>query len=236
MARGTRVHELAKSYGITSRQLLGELREMGEFVTSASSTLEPPVVRRVEERLGRPRDDAAPAGTAASSVASGHARRTWEPRRPAARPVRHRDADDQFRIPPPRPKYRPFEWWRGDPPIGLTKYLLDHWVVQMRDPGDPLPERPYFYFAREVEQAQKEASRWATNLLDGWRFEDILDWVGSSVDPAQAVQIRAAGVARGELGWHYEDHGRGDLAWRLAMGSWTVQEVITEAIARRDRA
>ncbi|PZP24766.1 MAG: hypothetical protein DI600_01715, partial [Cutibacterium granulosum] len=42
-----RVYELAKELGLTSKQLLGKLNDMGEYVKSASSTLETPVVRRV---------------------------------------------------------------------------------------------------------------------------------------------------------------------------------------------
>lgn len=47
-----RVHELAKELGITSKELLAHLKENGEFVKSASSTIEPPVVRRVRKTLG----------------------------------------------------------------------------------------------------------------------------------------------------------------------------------------
>ena len=44
-----RVHEIAKEIGITSKELLSKLTEMGEYVSSASSTLEAPVVRKVRE-------------------------------------------------------------------------------------------------------------------------------------------------------------------------------------------
>ena len=44
-----RVHEIAKEIGITSKELLKKLTEMGEYVSSASSTLEAPVVRKVRE-------------------------------------------------------------------------------------------------------------------------------------------------------------------------------------------
>ena len=39
----TRVHELAKEFGVESKFVLEKLKEMGEFVKSASSTVEPPV-------------------------------------------------------------------------------------------------------------------------------------------------------------------------------------------------
>jgi translation initiation factor IF-2 len=44
-----RVHELAKQLGMESKEVLAKLQEMGEFVRSASSTIEPPVARRLIE-------------------------------------------------------------------------------------------------------------------------------------------------------------------------------------------
>ncbi|MDY5131055.1 translation initiation factor IF-2 N-terminal domain-containing protein, partial [Actinotignum timonense] len=44
-----RVHELAKELGVTSKKLLATLKENGEFVKSASSTIEAPVVRKARE-------------------------------------------------------------------------------------------------------------------------------------------------------------------------------------------
>ena len=44
-----RVYELAKEFGVESKAVLAKLNEMGEFVRSASSTIEAPVVRRLQE-------------------------------------------------------------------------------------------------------------------------------------------------------------------------------------------
>ncbi len=44
-----RVHELAKELGITSKEVLAKLKEQGEFVKSASSTVEAPVARRLRD-------------------------------------------------------------------------------------------------------------------------------------------------------------------------------------------
>lgn len=46
-----RVHELAKELGITSKKLLEVLKDSGEFVKSASSTIEAPVVRKAREYM-----------------------------------------------------------------------------------------------------------------------------------------------------------------------------------------
>lgn len=67
MAAKPRVHELAKELGTTSKELLTKLGDMGEFVKSASSTVEAPVARRLRQEYdaaqGAP---AASAGTVAS--------------------------------------------------------------------------------------------------------------------------------------------------------------------------
>ncbi|HET6209354.1 MAG TPA: translation initiation factor IF-2 [Jatrophihabitans sp.] len=49
MAGKARVHELAKELGVPSKEVLAKLSELGEFVKSASSTVEPPVARRLRE-------------------------------------------------------------------------------------------------------------------------------------------------------------------------------------------
>ncbi|WP_291313115.1 translation initiation factor IF-2 N-terminal domain-containing protein, partial [Corynebacterium sp. UBA2622] len=47
-----RVHELAKQLGVTSKELLATLKEQGEFVKTASSTIEPPVVKKMRSFYG----------------------------------------------------------------------------------------------------------------------------------------------------------------------------------------
>ncbi|WP_235189694.1 translation initiation factor IF-2 N-terminal domain-containing protein, partial [Williamsia sp. D3] len=49
MAGKARVHELAKELGVTSKEVLARLSEQGEFVKSASSTVEAPVARRLRQ-------------------------------------------------------------------------------------------------------------------------------------------------------------------------------------------
>ncbi|WP_141305748.1 translation initiation factor IF-2 N-terminal domain-containing protein, partial [Sinomonas atrocyanea] len=66
-----RVHELAKELGITSKDAVAKLAELGEFVRSASSTIEAPVVKKLR--------DAYPADGAKAKASD-------RPSRPAARP------------------------------------------------------------------------------------------------------------------------------------------------------
>ena len=55
-----RVYELAKDVGMESKDVLAKLQEMGEFVRSASSTVEPPVVRKFLDKyppVNKPAED-----------------------------------------------------------------------------------------------------------------------------------------------------------------------------------
>ncbi|MGA0777931.1 MAG: Hsp33 family molecular chaperone HslO, partial [Gemmobacter sp.] len=65
-----RVYELARELGVESKDVLAKLQEMGEFVRSASSTIEPPVARRLIDAM-----PAAPEG-AADPAADGLLRAT----------------------------------------------------------------------------------------------------------------------------------------------------------------
>ncbi|OKL49285.1 translation initiation factor IF-2 [Boudabousia marimammalium] len=53
-----RVHELAKELGISSKELLQVLKDNGEFVKSASSSIEAPVARRMRDIVGAKSSDA----------------------------------------------------------------------------------------------------------------------------------------------------------------------------------
>jgi hypothetical protein len=48
-----RVHELALVFGVTSREVMAKLRDMGEPIKSASSTIEPPVAQRLRDSYTR---------------------------------------------------------------------------------------------------------------------------------------------------------------------------------------
>jgi len=64
-----RVHELAKELGVESKVVLAKLKEMGEFVKSASSTVEPPVVKRFTDQFGDELRAAADKGAAKKAPA-----------------------------------------------------------------------------------------------------------------------------------------------------------------------
>ncbi len=69
-----RVHEIASELGVDSKVALAKLKELGEFVKSPSSTIEPPVARKLRAALeaeGVKAPAAAPAKPAAKAPTSG---------------------------------------------------------------------------------------------------------------------------------------------------------------------
>ena len=68
-----RVYELAKELGVDSKTVLNKLEAMGEFVKSASSTVEPPVARKLRNAF--------------ASNAQGNASESKKPAAPAKKPA-----------------------------------------------------------------------------------------------------------------------------------------------------
>ncbi|NGN81931.1 translation initiation factor IF-2 [Arthrobacter silviterrae] len=81
-----RVHELAKELGITSKEAVSKLQELGEFVRSASSTIEAPVVKKLR--------DAFPAAKPAASKPAPAAAVKVTPAAPAPAPAAPAKAAD----------------------------------------------------------------------------------------------------------------------------------------------
>lgn len=68
-----RVHEFAKEVGVPSKEVIAKLKDMGEFVKSSSSTLNPMVLKKLRAEFpaaaAKPAAKAAPAKAAAESAA-----------------------------------------------------------------------------------------------------------------------------------------------------------------------
>ncbi|MGB9011539.1 MAG: translation initiation factor IF-2 N-terminal domain-containing protein, partial [Aeromicrobium sp.] len=77
-----RVHELARELGVESKVVLTTLKDMGEYVKSASSTVEAPVIRRLKEEHGD-----ALAALASKKSAKKAAPKAPAPAEPAAEPA-----------------------------------------------------------------------------------------------------------------------------------------------------
>lgn len=78
-----RVHELAKELGITSKEAISTLQTLGEFVRGASSTVEPPVAKKLRSAFA---DKADKAAAAPARPAGGNAPSPAKSGRPAPRP------------------------------------------------------------------------------------------------------------------------------------------------------
>jgi translation initiation factor IF-2 len=124
VAGKARVHELAKELGVTSKEVLARLSEQGEFVKSASSTVEAPVARRLRESFGGARPAAqkvktdgngSPARAAATKAAPEKAP-VAKPAAPAA-PVEPPAAPPAAASAPPAPAAPPA---RPSPAPGAT--------------------------------------------------------------------------------------------------------------------
>src|SRR6476619_3707753 len=97
-----RVHELAKEFGVDSKTVLATLKEQGEFVKSASSTVEAPVARRLRESFPSANADAPASGAAAPNGRAAADRASDSAAKPgAAKPGGPR--------PGPKPATRPAE-------------------------------------------------------------------------------------------------------------------------------
>ena len=71
-----RVHEIASEIGVDSKVVLAKLKEMGEFVKASSSSVAPPVARKVKAALeaegaAKPKEEAASPAKAGSQKPSG---------------------------------------------------------------------------------------------------------------------------------------------------------------------
>ncbi|MBS2962870.1 translation initiation factor IF-2 N-terminal domain-containing protein, partial [Actinocrinis puniceicyclus] len=72
-----RVYELAKEMGVESKVIMAKLQDLGEFVRSASSTVEAPVVRKLKDSFD---------GGGKASVSGGSAGTATAPRSGAPKP------------------------------------------------------------------------------------------------------------------------------------------------------
>ncbi|BCJ31024.1 translation initiation factor IF-2 [Actinocatenispora sera] len=111
MAGKARVHELAKEFGTDSKSVLAKLKDMGEFVKSASSTVEAPVARRLRDVLAAEQQKAAgggdqPAKPAAKKAAPAKKAATTTAKAPEA-PAADKPAAKPSALPKPGPRPGP---------------------------------------------------------------------------------------------------------------------------------
>ncbi|MEU4702394.1 translation initiation factor IF-2 [Nonomuraea dietziae] len=143
-----RVYELAKEFGVESKVVMAKLQEMGEFVRSASSTIEAPVVRRLTEALG-----------VSKPTKGGGSSSKPQPPRAAPRPAESSQAGNGVAEAPvssgPRPGPVPKPGPRPGPAAG----------------GTPRPPVPMPHQQPQPEAAKAEAPREAPQAPQAPRFE-----------------------------------------------------------------
>ena len=113
-----RVHEFAKEVGVPSKEVIAKLKDMGEFVKSSSSTLNPMVLKRLRAEFpaaaAKPAAKAAPAESAAKPAPKPAAAKPAV--KPAPRPVAKPAAKPAAAAPKPggpRPGNNPFASQQG---------------------------------------------------------------------------------------------------------------------------
>ena len=139
-----RVYELAKELGVESKVVMAKLQELGEFVRSASSTVEPPVVRRLRETLPAELSAAkaarAPKGAGGRKADAASGSTTSAPRPERAKPApRSQAAPPQAAVPSPVPEtVREAPAVKAAPPAPVTPAPAERTSAPAR-PGPPWP-------------------------------------------------------------------------------------------------
>jgi hypothetical protein len=198
-----RVHQLAKELGWLSSQLIKELRRRGEFVKSASSTIEAPVVRAVR------RDFAA-----ASAGADSEETLAPDLYGYSAEPGTD-ESDETFSAALARIKAQPphqatgpkAPQWRP----AVSQALLDEVIAQRPDRLD-LDEPRGGHFAWELKKANNRHRRWSEARLNGLAGNDatIIEWIrlSNGEQPHLAAELAQAGITPQEAGLRLGYGGR----------------------------
>ena len=138
-----RVHEFAKEVGVPSKEVIAKLKDMGEFVKSSSSTLNPMVLKKLRAEFpaaaAKPAAKAAPAESAA---------------KPAAKPAPKPAAAKPAAKPAPKPAAKPAAAESAAPKPAAAKPAAK--PAAAPKPGGPRPgNNP---FASQQGMARPEAA------------------------------------------------------------------------------
>jgi hypothetical protein len=197
-----RVHELARELGWTSRQLLAELSRRGEFVKSAASQLEAPVVRAIRQEFSSVREPDPDATVAPAMYGRSAESLVDEDMTGFAEALAKAKAQSKAK------GQKKVEQWR--PPI--LQVLLDEVIVPQRP--DHLDAPAGGYFAWEMKKATKLNQRWAEARLIGLGGDDalVIKWIRLSDGqrPEVARDLAGGGITPDEAVLHIGHGGRID--------------------------
>ena len=147
-----RVHEFAKEVGVPSKEVIAKLKDMGEFVKSSSSTLNPMVLKKLRAEFpaaaAKPAAKAAPAESAAKPAPKPAAAK------PAAKPAPKPAAAKPAAKPAPKPAAKPVAAESAAPKPAAAKPAAK--PAAAPKPGGPRPgNNP---FASQQGMARPEAA------------------------------------------------------------------------------
>jgi hypothetical protein len=195
-----RVHELAAELGWTSRQLLAELCDRGEFVRSAASTLEAPVVRAIRREL-------APA-VAKPDLDNVYASELYGRSVDA---VAKNDPDESFDEALARVKSSSKV---SKPGSGQSKWrppILEALLEEVTAQHGSSPS------SRDLKEARYLHRQWAEACLHGLDDNDftMIKWIRLSGGrrPRLAAELSKAGITPDEAGLQLGYGGRVDTRW-----------------------
>jgi hypothetical protein len=195
-----RVHELAAELGWTSRQLLAELSSRGEFVKSAASTLEAPVVRAIRSEfapaVNKPDLDHPRAselyGRSVDAIAKDDPGESFD-----AALARVKSGSKALKPGSGQSKWRP----------PVLEALLEEVTAQHGSSPS----------SRDLKEARYLHRQWAEACLHGLDDNDftMIKWIRLSGGrrPMLAAELSEAGVTPDEAGLHLGYGGRIDARW-----------------------
>ena len=148
-----RVHEFAKEVGVPSKEVIAKLKDMGEFVKSSSSTLNPMVLKKLRAEFpaaaAKPAAKAGPAESAAKPAPKPAAAK------PAAKPAPKPAAAKPAAKPAPKPAAKPAAAESAAPKPAAAKPAAKPAATAPK-PGGPRPgNNP---FASQQGMARPEAA------------------------------------------------------------------------------
>ena len=147
-----RVHEFAKEVGVPSKEVIAKLKDMGEFVKSSSSTLNPMVLKKLRAEF--PAAAAKPAAKAAPAESATKPAPKPAAAKPAAKPAPKPAAAKPAAKPAPKPAAKPAAAESAAPKPAAAKPAAK--PAAAPKPGGPRPgNNP---FASQQGMARPEAA------------------------------------------------------------------------------
>jgi hypothetical protein len=200
-----RVHELAKELGWPSSRLLAELRRRNEYVKSAMSTIEAPVVRAIRRDFPAASADIDPEEAIDASLYGSSAAITEDD----GQDETFANALARIKSQPPRHQAAASNAAQWRPSI--LQALLDEVIAQRPEHlGDPRGG----HFGWELKKAEKLHLQWAKARLTGLHGDDpvVIEWIRRSGGerPALAAQLSNAGITPDEASLQLGYGGRID--------------------------